>query len=889
MATKILEIGLDINEYLSVAGQLKQEIDKIRKAQKELDTSTVDGAQAWAHNSASLKELNSQFGIVQKSIIDYNSKQTTLNQATEATAKIMATEATTVNELNGQITQLNKIKKNLNINNEDEKKLIDQINAKIDSNTEKVRENSSSVEKQKMNIGNYSNSIKDAFQNINPLNGGIAGFTQRASEAGGAGNLMTNSLKGMVTGMWGLVKSSLAFIATPIGAIFTAIVVVVTTLWNVFKSFQPVVDKVEQVFAALSATIKVVKDLIVGLVTGTVSLGKGLKNLTGDMKNAAIAAMELKKAQQDLDDSMEAQSIATARARAEIKALETQAKNTSLSEAERQGLLEKAEAIRQKDFARRVADANEEKRIAVELLMTKAKVSKEEIYLLEQHGDAFKNDFMKTKELSEKKATAVDEYFVKYAEADKKMSAIQEEFAAEQERNLNKQAALDEKANAQREKATQSAIEQREKQRDAAVKNATDEISLYELKNENLAGSLEYETELMNKRNAANDLSYKYGKITLLEYETEKLNILKSFNDARLEFDANKATKELELWKAQNANLLASKNEMTEAVMSAELAAQDTLYTSRKSIIEKTITDEIEKNIALQNLENEHNAAIDAINLEWSEKKKTEELARRESEQLNYEMKLEQMQLRGASELEILANQYANEQILLEQKLADKKISEEQYLIAKNNLTLKYEKDATKIKEVEEQNRIELMSAAFGNISAIFGKQSAAGKSFAVLQATFDTYAAANKALAAYPPPFSYIAAGATIATGIGNVKKILSTKEKLAKGGLLKGRSHAQGGIPMTVDGVGGYEAEGGEAVINKRSTAMYRPLLSAINVAGGGKMFADGGLMGATSTSLNTIDITNQFKEIKVINVVEETDAVLSNKLKIENRANV
>jgi TP901 family phage tail tape measure protein len=49
----------------------------------------------------------------------------------------------------------------------------------------------------------------------------------------------------------------------------------------------------------------------------------------------------------------------------------------------------------------------------------------------------------------------------------------------------------------------------------------------------------------------------------------------------------------------------------------------------------------------------------------------------------------------------------------------------------------------------------------------------------------------------------------------------------------------------------VGGrvVELEGGEAVINKRSTAMFRNQLSAMNSAGGGVKFADGGLLNMRS----------------------------------------
>lgn len=71
--------------------------------------------------------------------------------------------------------------------------------------------------------------------------------------------------------------------------------------------------------------------------------------------------------------------------------------------------------------------------------------------------------------------------------------------------------------------------------------------------------------------------------------------------------------------------------------------------------------------------------------------------------------------------------------------------------------------------------------------------------------------------------------------------------KEKFAIGGMVQGRSHADGGEKFAVGGKV-VELEGGEAVINKKSTAMFKPMLSAMNVAGGGRKFADGGLTMAT-----------------------------------------
>ena len=67
---------------------------------------------------------------------------------------------------------------------------------------------------------------------------------------------------------------------------------------------------------------------------------------------------------------------------------------------------------------------------------------------------------------------------------------------------------------------------------------------------------------------------------------------------------------------------------------------------------------------------------------------------------------------------------------------------------------------------------------------------------------------------------------------------------EEYANGGMVHGRSHAQGGEKFAVGGRV-VELEGGEAVINKRSTAMFRNQLSAMNTAGGGVKFADGGML--------------------------------------------
>ena len=82
---------------------------------------------------------------------------------------------------------------------------------------------------------------------------------------------------------------------------------------------------------------------------------------------------------------------------------------------------------------------------------------------------------------------------------------------------------------------------------------------------------------------------------------------------------------------------------------------------------------------------------------------------------------------------------------------------------------------------------------------------------------------------------------------------------EEFASGGMVKGKSHAQGGEKFAVGGRV-VELEGGEAVINKRSTSMFRSQLSAMNSAGGGVKFADGGMLNQPSFSQQQFNALGQ-----------------------------
>jgi TP901 family phage tail tape measure protein len=112
----------------------------------------------------------------------------------------------------------------------------------------------------------------------------------------------------------------------------------------------------------------------------------------------------------------------------------------------------------------------------------------------------------------------------------------------------------------------------------------------------------------------------------------------------------------------------------------------------------------------------------------------------------------------------------------------------------------------------------------------------------------------------------------------------IIEGGKKFANGGMVHGKSHAQGGEKFAVGGRVA-ELEGGEAVINKKSTAMFKGQLSAMNAAGGGVKFADGGLMNMPSFASSQFDATNQQNMMGAMSqsnrvVVVEADITTSQK---------
>lgn len=204
--------------------------------------------------------------------------------------------------------------------------------------------------------------------------------------------------------------------------------------------------------------------------------------------------------------------------------------------------------------------------------------------------------------------------------------------------------------------------------------------------------------------------------------------------------------------------------------------AQDVLD-ERKRLIEREIQDDAEKKELLLKAEQDYRDALFEID-------NAEEIAKAEAKA----KKIEDEQLSFEQRLEMIKSQE-------QQVLENEKLTEEQ----RTKLAKQFADARVKITELENQAK-EAQLASYANalsqFSDIAGKETAAGKALAVAATLINTYQGASQALTdeTIPNTFAKIAAAATvIATGIANVKSIMSVKVPNQAGGV-GGNVAAQG-----------------------------------------------------------------------------------------------
>ncbi|MBQ5693425.1 MAG: hypothetical protein IIV72_08235 [Alistipes sp.] len=221
-------------------------------------------------------------------------------------------------------------------------------------------------------------------------------------------------------------------------------------------------------------------------------------------------------------------------------------------------------------------------------------------------------------------------------------------------------------------------------------------------------------------------------------------------------------------------------------------------------------------------------------------------------------------QQRLKDELEAIDNQAESEKAILKSKLDRKLINQKQY-----------EKKLAEVDKAAEKRREEANREAFEK-----------NKAWNIGQALMNMALAITNIWATNKGGAAARIAETVIATASGLAQIATISAQKYARGGELHGASHAQGGIKGNIQGHN-IELEGGEIVINKRSSAKYRKALSLINSENGwgvdfantrgrGYRFARGGVLGSYDFSpapvpkpesiTKAIEVSNQRTEAMI-----------------------
>lgn len=830
----IASLSIDFNDVIKQSAKYSKQIEDTKKKQKELDKTTEEGRQAFVKYEAELKNLK-------KSYRDNQSFASALQAANEDLTKTMSVQNKSTQELRDSRSQLNQISKNIVGNTEEEIALRAELNEAIDAQTEALREQSSEFNGSKDKVGEYEQGIKAAFNEINIMNGGIGGFIQRSSEAGGTGKLFTSSLKGMAKGMVGMTKASLAFLATPVGAVIALLAGAFLLVKNAMNRSETATNKIKKAMSAftgiISGLLKFLEPLgeflIDGLVAGFELVEKGIfkamKGIAAGLEFLGFddAAASLRGFTSDIEESVKSSK---ALVEAEI-ALEKAQRLSQKTQLDYQKQAEKLRQIRDdetKSISERMK-ANEQLGVVLkEQLAAELAIAQQALEVAKLRIQAEGS----TKETLDAQAEALT-----------LISDIQERITGQESEQLSNLNSLRRDAAAKRKEIADKAIQKMNEELDLYIKQqGIRKLSLQE--------QVEFERKVAAKKISILDAELAAKKISQTKYDSEVLDLKNNLLQKQADLTVENARKELEEYNNNNRSKLDAEKFLSEELFNEEKARFERLAEQRREFaklqLEEGVISQTEYNDAINEINEENRVANEELELERKEVKA-------EQQAIDLENKLIAAQ-------EEYDNEFANRQAQLEKDRQAELAAAEKTGADKTLINKKYNafektlgKDLTEFKN--QQN-----ASILGGLKGLFGESTALGKAFAIAEIATNTVQNASKAFtqasvfASNPltAPLAVnagIQGGIIIATGAAQAAKVAGVK--FAQGGILDGASHAQGGIQTRFG-----ELEGGEAIINKRSTAMFAPLLSSLNEAGGGRRFAQGGILGQSGQPSSFID---------------------------------
>ena len=919
---KILELDISTEKILTKASELKKELDRLKEEKKQLKKATGDNSEALAKNEAKIKAVSGKYRTAQKSLtglVGENNKYLSVKERLDAS---LNEEVNTINKARQSNKDLLAVRNELNLATEAGRQEADKINQKMDQNNAFIKENTSAYEKQKINIGNYKESVNQALKENGLFGDKLQGVQQAFSSltpfltsAQGEVSKVKDEFKDAGKSTEGATKAQniynkvnkrtivslkalrLAIVATGIGAFVVALGSLVTFL----STTQAGIDKVNRVLVPL-------KEILKGVLGVTQELGQKLFDAFSKPKESFESFIDTVKSGynfyvNNVIDPLLAKTenfvlgfrkrIKEARiawneftgddAEAEKLRGEFEAINKTIEENQKT-IQEGADNIKKtyKDtgkaitgfFDKAIDRGNKIQKLQEEIergqndlikneaqlefqIKEQKKVANDVSKSLEERTAAAEKGLKLSKKLTQEQNDLIDKQLKQLrlkneandtSRADlKKIAELEAKRFKKQKRVTEFEKNLESKLNSirkeeerNRKKAQKEEAERQQQIIDQKISDQEKELELFIAKQGTKAKTLKEEVEIARqvseKKRQILLKQFESGIIGEKEYQIEVLKIQQEYADKQSALAVQNAKDEL-------AKRKESINREAETIREKNILIREAEKEHQNKLLKQGKIDK-----------REFETAMDKIEAEFREKENEREAERRK---INKE------------------NQIANEQLnFFEKKKRErerlKELEKQEILNAEKvgaDVTAIEKKYSNKRKAIDEEvtnNKIQMTSQALGAVKGFFKEESIVAKAMGIAQATMDTYIAANKALAAYPPPFSFILAGATIGKGLMNVAKISGVG--LAKGGALDDPN-----LPgdETSDSVPARLSKG-ESVINAKSTKKYKPLLSKINQEGGGVPFARGGMPDSSrrsvrqQTSDNIIDYDQLAKSV-------------------------
>jgi len=409
MAEQKEELIIEINVTKSIEqlGVMRQSLDELIAQREELSEKSKAG------DLASTKALEMLNSTIRNQQLEYKATQRVLDGYVQSKKK----EADTINFANNSINQNKALLKQLTAQYNDLKNPSKEATEKIRTLSDALKQQESAVGNNTRNVGNYKEALTGAFKELK----GFGAVIDPIKNMGLAFETAGGGVKGF----------GVALLATGLPIFIMAM----NSLIDVFKSFKPIAEGVENVMTGLSTAFK-------AIVSG------------GDIGKMVEANQALLDVMRDLEDTQGAFNIMQEKSNTEIQRLIVSSKDRTKSDKERLALLKQANDLEKKMFDEGKQRVDDEVRARAKKLIEDNKISQQEYQLLvygtNQQSLELQKRLSATASFSEKELKLLQDKIKERSTLEGQSSLLQEKLAnrtnqlqddmvAEQQKILEKQ------------------------------------------------------------------------------------------------------------------------------------------------------------------------------------------------------------------------------------------------------------------------------------------------------------------------------------------------------------------------------------------------------------------------------------------------------------------